>query len=61
MKEHETVFPLRYMDDIKTNKREISFSIESHRPNIGLCGPNDGLYKKNRNMLKQVDGENCFV
>ena len=54
------------MDDIKTDKSEIEFSIEWHRQNRGLYGPNDGLYiyiylylficgnlKKRRNIAEQ--------
>ena len=44
---HETVFPLRYMDDVKIDTSDILFSIEWHRQNRGLFGPNDGLYRKN--------------
>ena len=52
---HETVFTLRYMEDINIDRCEIEFSAEWHRQNRGLYGPNKGLCKKTCRMLKNVE------
>ena len=43
------------MDDIKPDKREIQLSIEWHRHNRGLYGPNDGLYGKKVEQKKMTE------
>ena len=48
------------MDDIKTDKRKIQFSIEWHRQNKGLYRPDDGLYRKNKQYRKKWKDDRTF-